>query len=179
MRWPGLGPGGTLVLPLREADARVVRAAHVVLDGVRFEAKPELHVTLVGRALGARLAMSIAAGRFTEADVAQRFEALDWTHAPTDAWVWLRKAKDDGVVAESVIELIDMPAMPVFHFALARLLGDVLAPPPPHVTHFVRGDPEGIGVPDEATLRAATVRLVARDELERQGGGGDPGGDRG
>ena len=167
MDWPGLGPGGTLVLPLPEAEARVVRAAHVTLDGVRFDAKPELHVTLVGRGLGARLAMSIAARRFTAEDVAQRFDALDWSYAPTDAWVWLRKPKDD-VVAESLIELIDMPAMPVFHFALARLLGDVLASPPPHVTHFVRGDPEGIGVPDEATLRAATVRLVARDELLEQ-----------
>src|SRR5688572_31883484 len=117
MHWPGLGPDGTLVLPLSDAVARVVHAPSVTLDGVRFEAKPELHVTLVGRALGARLAMSIAAGRFTEADLAQRFDALDWSYAPTDAWVWLRKTKEDGVVAESVIELIDMPAMAVFHFA--------------------------------------------------------------
>lgn len=159
MRWPGFTAERTLLVPVRDAPSRPL-----VLDGVAFEPKRERHVTVVGRALGARLGEAIAAGRFAEADLAHAFEALDWTHDDTDAYVWLAKDKD-GVRAESIVELVAMPAMTAFHFALGRKLGEALAPPPPHVTRWVRGDPEGIGVPDEATLAALTVRLVAAEEL--------------
>lgn len=160
MRWPGFTDDNTLLLPVRDAPSRPLS-----LDGVAFEPKHERHVTLVGRALGARLAESIAQGRLAEADLEHAFEALDWSYDETGGYVWLAKDKDDGVRAESVVELVSMPAMTAFHFAIGRRLGAPLAPPPPHVTRWVRGDREGIGVPDEETLAALTVRLVAAEEL--------------
>jgi hypothetical protein len=39
-----------------------------------------------------------------------------------------------------------------FHGWLGQALGRALPVPPPHVTLYVRGDAEGIGVPDEASL---------------------------
>ena len=44
-----------------------------------------------------------------------------------------------------------------FHARLGGLLGESLPVPPPHVTLYVRGDAEGIGVPDDATLAACRV----------------------
>lgn len=162
LRWPGFTPERTLVLPVAR-DARA-RDHAVVLDEARFEPKAELHVTVVGRTLGARIAQALADGTLQEAALASAFEALDWSWSDTGAYVWLRKDKPEGR-AESVVELIEMPAMAAFHFALGRKLGERLPVPPAHVTRWVRGNPEGIGVPDEDTLRALTVRLVAREEL--------------
>ncbi len=161
MRWPGFADAGTLVLPLPRAQ-RPSRA--LVLDGVAFEPKREHHVTVLGRTLGARVRDAIAQRSVAERELADAFEALDWSWADTDAYVWLRRNKPEGR-AESIVELIDMPAMAAFHYALGRRLGERLPAPPAHVTRFVHGDPEGIGVPDEATLRALTVRLVAKDEV--------------
>lgn len=164
MRWPGFTPEGNLVVPVAEREPPLPARA-LVLDGTRFEPQQALHVTVVGRALGARVAGAIARGDFDERALADAFEALDWSHDDTDAWIWLRKSKPGGV-ADSLVELVDLPALAAFHFALGRRLGARLPVPPAHVTRWVRGDPEGIGVPDEAALRELTVRLVAREELE-------------
>ena len=51
---PMIRPAPSLVLPIPPGGWPPPRAA-VTIDGVRLEPKPELHVTLVGRALGAEL----------------------------------------------------------------------------------------------------------------------------
>ena len=163
MRWPGFTAAGTLVIPVERAAAHDT-AHRLVLDGVDFAPKAERHVTVVGRSLGARLSGALAERRLEERELAARFEALDWSYEDTGAYVWLRKDKPEGT-AQSIVELIDMPAMAAFHFALGRLAGERLPVPPAHITRWVRGDAEGIGVPDDETLRALTVRLVAREEL--------------
>ena len=150
------------MLPVARDAGTTVHA--VLLDDARFEPKAELHVTVIGRTLGARITRALADDTLREAELASAFEALDWSWSDTGAYVWLRKDKPAGRV-ESVIELIEMPAMAAFHFALGRKLGERLPVPPAHVTRWVRGDAEGIGVPDEDALRALTVRLVAREEL--------------
>ncbi|HVF35004.1 MAG TPA: hypothetical protein VND91_06740, partial [Candidatus Saccharimonadia bacterium] len=164
MRWPGFRPDGTLVLPIDDRSG-AWPARPLKLDETRFAPKRELHVTIVGRALGARVAEALSRESLAERELADAFEALDWSHDDTDAFVWLRKVKPEGV-ADSIIELVDLPALAAFHFALGRRLGDRLAVPPAHLTRWVRGDPEGIGVPDDAALHELTVRLVAREELE-------------
>ena len=51
--------------------------------------------------------------------------------------------------------------MLAFRGELARVLGDGFVDPVPHVTHYVRGDPNGIGVPDIRALQALKVRDVS------------------
>jgi hypothetical protein len=50
-----------------------------------------------------------------------------------------------------------------FHAALGALLGRALPVPPPHVTLYVHGDAEGIGVPDAASLERYRVGAAWRD----------------
>ena len=50
--------------------------------------------------------------------------------------------------------------MHAFRGELARQLGSTFAAPVPHVTHYVRGDPNGIGVPDVRALASLRVREV-------------------
>jgi hypothetical protein len=166
--FPGFGPDGTLVLPLPRAVWRPPAAA-VILDGCAFEPKRELHVTLVGTALGARLAAAFADGVLAIADVARDFDALDWGFARSGAYRLLAKDKRRGPGAprhaRSIVELVRLPAMTRFHRRLAARLGVATVVPPPHVTLWVHGDPAGIGVPSEAELERLTVRTVDRAEL--------------
>lgn len=164
--WPGWSAERTLVLPV-PASLWAPPRHGVTLDGVAFQAKAELHVTLVGGDLGSELHATLAE-RVLVAAARAAFEALDWSFVRSGRWVMLRKeGVIDGERTEfrSVIELVLMPAMPRFHRALGTLLGRELALPPPHVTLFTARRDKGIGVANPSQLRAYSLRKVAATEL--------------
>ena len=137
------------------------------LDGLAFDPKTELHITLVGSALGHELqaAFDGQAG----ATVRQLRDAMDWHFRRSGRQLLLRKRfVEHGrvVVAHSIIELVELPAMAPFHRALGCLLGRQLPLPPAHVTLFTAGHAQGIGVSSPARLRALTVRTLSAHELD-------------
>lgn len=155
--WPGRSPGGTVVLPLHRAPP----AQPLELAEVTLVPKAELHATLIGRGLAARLERSFDRG-WLEARLHGAFDRLDWRWAPTGEFHLLCRTaqRDDGTRAEvwSVIERLQMPALAGLHRSIGRWLGSQLALPPPHVTLYVAGKAKGIGVPSERALRAWCVR---------------------
>ncbi|MCE7032297.1 hypothetical protein LY625_06630 [Lysobacter sp. GX 14042] len=155
----------TLVLPVAPSDWAPPPSG-LVVDGVRLEPKDELHVTLVGGRLGAELRRTLGAQRASR-EVDAVFRRLDWSFSRTGRCLLLRKPFRDGGrqrLAHSVIECIEMPAMAPFHRALGQLLGRELPVPPSHVTLYVAGKDQGIGVPDRRRLRAWTVRMLGAGE---------------
>lgn len=157
-QWPGWSDENTLILPLDEAPP----AKPLDVDGRRFEPKGELHVTLVGRALGAELRRAL--GARLDAATRPAFEALDWSHAFTGERRLIEApcAADDGKPGPvaSIIELVELPAMPYFHRWLGELLGRQVAVPPPHVTLYTHGRAKGIGLATPRLLRAHTRRVL-------------------
>jgi len=156
-----------LILPL-DAGSWPPPAAAIDIDGLRLAPKPELHITLVGTALGAELQATF--GSRANAITRGIHDAQDWHFERSGERLLLRKAfVEDGraVVAHSVIERIELPAMARFHRALGRLLGRQLPVPPPHVTLYTAGRASGIGVSSAARLRAFTVRTLAAHESGR------------
>lgn len=154
-----------LVLPIPPAHWPPPRTA-VGIDDVRLEPKAELHVTLVGRALGAEL--HAAFGDRATALVAAARDAHDWDFERRGDWLLLRKPVTDkgrATIAHALIERVDLPALAPFHRALGRLLGRQLPLPPAHVTLYTAGHARGIGVSSPARLRAFTVRRIGTDEL--------------
>lgn len=155
---PAWTDAGTLLLPVPPATWPPP-AAPLRLDGIAFVPKRELHVTLVGRALGAAvrdaglraMALSACAG-------------LDWRFVRLHAWLRLEK-RAGGRRRHSIIELVDLPAMAALHARLGAALGRALPVPPTHVTLYTAGDERGIGVPDAAMLARCTVRPVDAAEL--------------
>lgn len=162
---PQWTPAGTLLLRIDPAAWPPPRHG-LRLDGVDFAPKPELHATIVGRALGARLQAAMAA----DAALAARVEALriacEWSWTRCGEWWLLRKA-EGATTKASIVERIVLPAMARFHARAGALLGQALPVPPPHVTLYTAGDAEGIGVPDAAAWERHAVREVAADELQR------------
>jgi hypothetical protein len=150
--WPGWSAADTLVIAI-DPRAWAPPSRPVEHDGCAFAPKHELHVTVVGKALGAQVRAAIVAGGLDEAALRDAFEAQRWRLRRSGWRVHLRK--DDSV--ESIVEPIALPAMARFHGWLGRALGRALPVPPPHVTLYVRGDAEGIGVPDGAALARLRV----------------------
>lgn len=154
---------GTLLLripPTRWPPPR----APLVLDGIAFRPKDELHVTLVGRALAAELQAAQAGDARLRAAVERLRAGFDGSLARQRQWLRLEKV-EDGRTVGSLIERLELPAMAGLHRALGDLLGRALPVPPPHVTLYTAGDERGIGVPDEAALARWSVRAVAACEL--------------
>jgi hypothetical protein len=162
-----LSPQHTLVLPIPPRTWPPPARA-VTLDGLVFLPKRELHITLIGSELGARLRASVAAPSL-DAAIAAAVAGQDWRFTRSGRLLRLQKSiEDDGTTRTvgSIIELIDLPAMAPFHAALSRLIGQALPVPPAHVTLYTQGSAKGIGVPSDADLQALRVREVDAAELQ-------------
>jgi hypothetical protein len=142
-RWPGWSDAGSLVVAIDPAAWAPPRAL-ILVHGVVFKPKDELHVTVVGSKLGESVRAAVE-----DAAVARAFASQQWRLCRS-GWR-LRLRKEDK---QSIVEPVALPAMARFHAWLGQRLGLTLPVPPPHVTLYVNGDPEGIGVPDgEACAR--------------------------
>src|SRR3546814_13764597 len=122
----------TLVLPIAPERWRPPAAA-IALDGLRLEPKPELHITLVGRVLGAELPAEFGDRAEDFIDAARR--ARDWRFERSAHCLLLRKSfAEDGqaTIAHSMLELVDLPVMPPFHRDIVPLpcLSMPGSPPP-------------------------------------------------
>ena len=155
---PGWTGAGTLLLPIAPA-AWPVPATPLSLDGIAFVPKRELHVTVVGRALGAEL---VKAG--LRDAVASACAPLDWRFLRCERWLRLQD-RSGGRRRDSIIERIELPALGILYATLGALLGRQPPVPPAHVTLYTAGDEHGIGVPDATVLARRTVRRIDAGEL--------------
>jgi hypothetical protein len=163
VRWPVPGAGDSLVLPIPPGEWAPPREG-VEVDGIAFAPKPELHLTLVGGQLGRELRAAFAES-WLAAAVTAALDAQEWRFTRTGRHWLLRKpfvAQGKRKTAHSIVEHVELPAMAPFHRELGRLLGRQLPVPPPHVTLYVAGRKQGIGVATIAQWRAYRMR-----ELER------------
>lgn len=166
-KWPGWSPQKTLLLPI-DVAAWPAPTVPVLLDGHHFVPKHELHVTLVGRALGQQLLASPGERRYRTLVLRTAYESLDWSYTRSGVLVRLEKHGAEGGPDDrmgAIIELIDLPALDDFYRQLGLLLGREISVPPPHVTLYTAGKAKGIGIPNANALREFTVRTVKVDEL--------------
>ncbi|MGY0799798.1 hypothetical protein ACW7G0_12190 [Lysobacter sp. A286] len=157
----------TLVLPIAPARWAPPRA-DIAINGVALKPKSELHITLIGGALGRELRGVFAETCLTGA-LDHAFASRRWDFSRTGRYLLLRKplgGEGHAVAAHSIIELVELPAMAPFHHALGRLLGRQLPVPPPHVTLYTAGRDSGIGVASPDRLRAFTLRPVPEAKLK-------------
>lgn len=159
LRWPAPGGGDSLVLPIAPADWPPPGDG-IEVDGVALAPKPELHVTVIGSRLGGELRTTFAQPWLATA-VAAALDVQDWRFTRSGRhWLLRKPYVEDGrqQVTHSVIERIELPAMAPFYRELGRLLGRQLPVPPPHVTLYVAGRKQGIGVSSEAQMRGFALR---------------------
>ena len=148
--WPGFRPDGGLLLPLLDAQWSARLPPALAWSGPTLRRKHEFHATLLNRACG-----SAARQALGDEGARRLFQAQDWTLRRTgDARLLHKSGKPP---AHSLIEVVDLPALAAFRSALADATGQALPPVPPHVTLYTAGKPEGIGLPDHATLERLQI----------------------
>ncbi|MDQ3289328.1 MAG: hypothetical protein M3Q42_13965 [Pseudomonadota bacterium] len=166
--WPGWTPQKTLILPI-PPDLWPPPSSTIALDGITFQPKHELHVTLVGRGLGQALHGEPGRRGFRVQAVREAFGRQNWDFERSGQFLRLEKrelaGRGRGRSIGSIVEHVRMPALARFYDELADLLGRKLAIPPPHVTLYTVGRSQGIAVPDVATLQRLAVREVKAGEL--------------
>ena len=152
-RWPGWTRQHTLLLPV-SPEAWAPPDAPMTIDGLTLHPKRELHITLVGTRLGKALRAAAEAGDIAAGAVRDAFEREDWrwTRTHQRALLHAPPKRRGGPERHALVEHVDLPAMARFHAALGALLGHDLPAPPPHVTLYVAGTDQGIGLPDPETL---------------------------
>ena len=155
--WPGFTARGSLLLPLPAAATRAP-APSLELEGLSLARKIEFHVTLLDRALGARV-QAPAAGGAPAARLPALFAAQDWDWRATGERWLLLEARPEGA-NHSVVELLEMPALARFRAQVGELLGETLPDPPAHVTLYVAGDPIGIGIASRADFERLRLRRL-------------------
>ncbi|KIQ96184.1 hypothetical protein [Lysobacter sp. A03] len=167
-------PPHTLLLPI-DPDLWPPPSGPISVDGTVYAPKPELHVTLIGSRLGARLHTTFSK-TFVHEEIAKAVAEQDWRFQRTGRLVQLAhtpaatgNASSQAPPRGSIIELIDLPAMRLFHQALAALLGRQLPVPPPHVTLYTAHGPRGIGLASPLQLRTRRLRELRPEEIHYLG----------
>jgi hypothetical protein len=153
--WPGFTARGSLLLPL-PAAAELAKAPLLEFEGLSLARKIEFHVTLLDRALGARVHAPKAGGAPAE-KLPALFAGLDWAwRAGSERWLLL-EARPEGA-RHSIVQLLEMPALARFRAGVGELLGEALPQAPAHVTLYVAGDPTGIGIASTADFERLRLR---------------------
>ncbi len=130
------------------------------LDGRMFDPKEEVHVTLVGKDLGAQLDIAKQNNPEIEALIGSVIDQADWSFHNRNRMYHIQREKpvDDGfgklstATAESIVVLGDVPGLASLYDTISTVLGETHEPPPAHVTLYTRVDPQGIGLPNQASF---------------------------
>jgi hypothetical protein len=155
--WPGFTARGSLLLPL-PAAAELAKAPLLELGELSLARKSEFHVTLLDRALGARVHAPKPGGAPAQ-NLAALFAGLDWGWR-LGSGRWLLLEARPGGINHSVVQLLEMPALAAFRAGVGELLGERLPEAPAHVTLYVAGDPIGIGIASTADFERLRLRRL-------------------
>jgi hypothetical protein len=119
-----------------------------------FNPKSELHITIVS--LDAAMVQSrTSADTAFRAQVEERITETDWRFRKLSAFYHV--VESPGV--ETLIQLVEIPAMQGFFQKMSALFGVGFHVPPAHVTLYTLGTEKGIGLPTRAELDELAIRI--------------------
>ncbi len=163
--WPGFNAKGTVLIDLAY-ESFLLSKVPVLVDGIYYTPKDELHVTLVGEEVSSILQHKIKQDPKNIEVLVHMFESIDWAFDKAGP-VHLLSSSKEGIVQKSIIMLIDMPGMTTFYQQLKSfgLIPDKTPIPPAHVTLYTYNCPPGIGVPSNETLHSLSKKTLAVKEF--------------
>lgn len=152
---------GYLVLVL-DPDGYGYRAEPVRYQERIFAPKQELHITVIGRP-GATVLLEFLSQHPERLPAVQELvEQTDWRFGKRRELYHVQK--EPGV--ETIIQMVELPALEAFFQAVNGLLGQELPLPPAHVTQYMRGTETGIGLPTQAAFAAQARAQVTPEALQ-------------
>ena len=147
---------GTILLPISKGSL-ILPSQSLLLDGIEFFQKPELHITLIGRKVGQALVAADGGKGLVFDSIRELIAQTAWSIVRSGRFVQLHKEKpvegsSETINARSIVELVDLPGARDFFKEISQIAGSEITPPPFHMTIYTNTDPEGIGVSSEADL---------------------------
>lgn len=122
-----------------------------------FIRKNEYHITLIG--VDAAHLIDDLEAKDEMMDILYDLE--DWNMTPTSKYLFLAKPDiEEGVVKESIIQIVDVPALNEFYEKLAATRVLELPLPPAHITLFTKNGDQGIGVYSQEDLDDYYIRQL-------------------
>lgn len=155
---------GSLLLRLRRANVGLGERA-IIYQGKRFEPKDEVHITVIGSDLGEELLDSTYSKKLDEVNAL--IDETDWYCVLDDSWHHVVRADDEP--AESIIRMVEVPALAEFYSRLEAITGLTIPPRPAHVTLYTRGDHGGIGIATWQQFDELVAGDVDPAELDAEG----------
>jgi hypothetical protein len=123
------------------------------LFGKLLTLKTEFHITIVGSQLARKLLVRLGSTEY-QARLTQIASSIDWDWTFHSEFYHLVKPKtvtlSDGSIeildAQSIIQMATVAGIEDFYAQISIVMGERLVPPPTHVTLYVYGDLQGIGI---------------------------------
>ena len=165
--WPGFNEMGTVIIPLNLDSFCVAKHEVTVLDEI-FKPKQEIHVTLIGKQLGALILEKMIVDHTIEEKLKTMFDGIDWSYRPIEQGHLLERTT--GKVAQkSIILLLEMPGVDEFYDQLRYqgLIEPGVLTPPPHVTLYTRNCLRGIGIKNNDDLNRLSVKTLSINVLNK------------
>ena len=174
--WPGFSTKGTLLIPVDRDLFKLSKTALMISDQP-FEAKDELHITLIGKKNGSLILDKINRDSALKSSLITSFESIDWSFRKTHETILIGRRKEiidetgtaQTVHQKSIITRIQMTGMALFYSFLKAvdLIQHDTPVPPPHITLYTRNCPNGIGVRSEDSLQLMTIASLHGKDLIR------------
>jgi hypothetical protein len=176
---PKTSHGGDLIQPAQasfnpdsgylfvELDLETFELARggVWFEGRLFEAKDELHITILSREAAEAVRQLLEDEPEQEDQFRRLIEESNWEFRKLER---LYHVQEDQQV-ETIIQMVEMPGLVDFFKQVKELVGKDLELPPTHVTLYMRGTDKGIGLPTQAEFERLVQNQVHTSELEGEG----------
>lgn len=165
LKWPGFTETGSVLIRLVPESFRF-SSNTIAINGVTYEAKHELHITLAGSNSGQILKEKILLDQSVNDTLKHIFESIDWRFSLSGP-VHVLSRKKDSILQGSVIMLINMPGISEFYQLVkkAGIMDPEIPVPPPHITLYTYNCPRGISVPGPEALDALSVKTLTLAEF--------------
>ena len=155
---------GYFLLQLRKDDVGL-EEEEIDYQGKTFTPKDEVHITIIGSNLSERLVEKMRDDGGLEHTLKALISRTEWSYSLLDEWYHIRR-EENGEEAESIIRMVEVPAVEDFYRRVEEESGLDIPPRPTHVTLYTWNDPEGIGVATYDEFRERAVSELEPELLE-------------
>ncbi len=129
-----------------------------------YQPKKELHITILSEGAAEHVLGTMDWMPDRIARIRELVRETDWSYRKFQRFYHVRDEQGN----QSIIQLVEVPGLGRFFEDLNRITHGQLEQPPTHVTLYVHGDPDGIGLPDSQTFDARVTGEVSPKVLQQE-----------
>jgi hypothetical protein len=149
---------GFYSIPLPPSLLSVPEKILAFVEKAEFDQKKEIHLTLISQK-----ALDQTGGiGFIEEINDVIGDITEWEITPLNKFYLMAKKGSDGSIKESVIQMVEFPAMEEFYSLLRRdkIIAQDSPTPPSHITLFTKFDDNGISINSQDDFDDYLIRQI-------------------